>query len=884
MELARKKSSRHEGLSQEELPFHEPRLPFPPRDDVHLLGPRNWLARFLIGGLSPFFRRFSVSAEEIDRLRQLANQGVVLYVMRTASVIDYLYFNFLYQKEGLPVARFANGIRTLFWRPLWQVLRRAIALILARLGIRHFRGYAEADFLTSVTQIGESSMIFMRSSRTFLKFPTKGERESLQQTLIRLQKEVSRPIYLVPQIIFWHKRPKRLERSLVDVILGATDYPGRLRKLGIFLRNFNRATVHFAEAVPLQDFLQGMQGQEERRNAPRKLWLMLRYHLARAERLITGPSQRPGSKVIEDILGFREVQDGLIEISQEQKRPLEEIQKEARQILKEIAADYKPRWVESLYLLLTFIWKRLFEGLSVDEEGFRRLRELAKDHAIVLLPNHRSHVDYLVFSYLFYQRDMTIPHIAAGINLSFWPLGPIFRSGGAFFIRRSFRGDRLYSLLLEKYLKTLIRRGYPLEFFIEGTRSRTGKMLPPKLGLLGMIVRIGQQIRQEVAFVPISIAYERILEERAYTEELEGKVKQTESMGVVVKAGRFLVKKFGRVHVQIGEPLLLSSFIASRGGTPGEGTSRKMVQSLGVEICRGINRVTTVTPQSLLAVLLLSHTKRGISQEELLFRFRFHVDRFRKEGLRMSEAFNNPEVALSHGLRILERSGLVRSLTIDNFSVYYVSEEERKKLDYYKNNILHFFLGMGLTATALLSFEEEEVSSDEALQKYHRLCQLLRKEFFWLEGGGSEESFQRWLDYFVETGILQRKTPQTVALLRRGLHRLHRNRGLIENFLEGYLAVAKALAYHRFQDLEEKEILRRIQRFCERLYALGDVLRSESISSVLVREALLFFEEEGAILKTSVEEEGKVESRWKLPPAGTKKVRELQEEFALFLR
>lgn len=227
---------------------------------------------------------------------------------------------------------------------------------------------------------------------------------------------------------------------------------------------------------------------------------------------------------------------------------------------------------------------------------------------------------------------------------------------------------------------------------------------------------------------------------------------------------------------------------------------------------------------------------------------------------------------------------MVRSLTIDNFSVYYVNEGERKKLDYYKNNIIHFFLGMGLAATALLSYEEEEIPLDHALQRYHRLCQLLRKEFFWLEGGGSESSFHHWLSYFVETGLLQRKDSQSVVLLRRGLHRLHRNRGLIENFLEGYLAVAKAIAYHRFQDLEEKEILRGIQRFCERLYALGDVLRRESISSVLIREALSFFEEEGAILRSAVEEEDKVEYRWKLPPTGTKKIRELQEEFALFLR
>lgn len=884
MELGRKIANKDEERSQEEIPFGEPKLPFPPHDGVECLGPQNWIPRFLIGLLAPFFRRMTVSPEEIDRIRWLAERGGVIYVMRTASLLDFLYLCYLCQREKLPVPRFANGIHPFFWRPVWQVLRRAFALLFARLGFRRFRGYSEADFLTSVAQAGGSAMLFLRSSHTFLKFPTAFEGEALEQALVRLQCAVSRPIYVVPQLIFWHKRPRRLERSIIDILFGATDYPGKIRKIGIFFRNFLRATVYFSDAVSLQEFLRETHQRGEPERAPRKLRLMLRYYLAREERVIAGPPQRSRSQVIEEVLGLTEVRDGLIEMSRKLDQPIAATYKEARKILREIVANHNPRVVEFLHAFFTQVWRRLFEGLSIDEEAFHRLRELAKDHSIVLLPNHRSHVDYLVLSYLFYQKDMMIPHIAAGINLSFWPLGPIFRSAGAFFIRRSFKGERLYSLLLEKYLKTLVRRGYPIEFFIEGTRSRSGKMLYPKLGLLSMMMRIGQQLDQKILFIPISIVYERLLEEKAYTEELEGGEKRRETLGGVLKAGRFLMRRYGRVYVEIGKPLTLPESLSSASEGRSDQEFREVVQGFGIAISHEINRATIVTPVSLLATLLLSHQKRGISRDDLALRFRFQVERFKKEGIRLSEAFADIDVAFHQALQLLEKGRHIRSLTLEGLTVYYVDEDERPKLDYYKNNIIHFFVDMGFTASALLSCEGETVALDVALERFQRLHQIFRLEFLISETKEREEHFHRWVQEFLSNGLIEAKEGDRVNLLRRGLGRLSIYRGFIENFVEGYIAVAKAIAYHRFHDVEEREMVRKIQKFCERLYALGDVLRKESISSVMIQNALSLFSSEGAIFHSSVEKEGRRESRWSLPVSGTRRIREVQEELLRYLR
>src|SRR4030042_2244475 len=166
----------------------------------------------------------------------------------------------------------------------------------------------------------------------------------------------------------------------------------------------------------------------------------------------------------------------------------------------------------------------------------------------VIIPCHRSHIDYLLLSYIFYKNNIQMPFVAAGTNLSFFPMGYIFRKSGAFFLRRSFKGNDLYAEVFAKYIKVLLKEGLPLEFFIEGGRSRTGKMVMPKYGLLSVIIQAYQEKAvDDLAAIPVYIGYDRVVEEKAYSQELGGAEKEKEKATQMIKSGKLLRKRHGRV-------------------------------------------------------------------------------------------------------------------------------------------------------------------------------------------------------------------------------------------------------------------------------------------------------------------------------------------------
>ena len=176
-------------------------------------------------------------------------------------------------------------------------------------------------------------------------------------------------------------------------------------------------------------------------------------------------------------------------MEEREKKPLPVLLKESRRYLHEIASDYSETFIELWEKLLTWLWKNIYDGVIVDRKGLAGIREISRQMPLVVVPCHRSHIDYLLLSYVFYKENIQLPFVAAGINLSFWPVGYIFRKSGAFFIRRSFKGLELYGEVFSRYIKAMMAEKMPIEFFIEGGRSRTGKMVMPKYGLLSMILR-----------------------------------------------------------------------------------------------------------------------------------------------------------------------------------------------------------------------------------------------------------------------------------------------------------------------------------------------------------------------------------------------------------
>ncbi len=375
---------------------------------------------------------------------------------------------------------------------------------------------------------GQRSMVlFLRRYQRFGKRRYTEAKEFLED-LVQFQAECRRPVYLVPMGILWGKGPEKVKKGILDVLLGRKDAPGRLRQVLVLFRYSRNSLVTMGQVMNLKAY------RKENIHLEQDLLLKkIRWNLHReldlAKKQITGPRIKPRKYIIESILSSRTLRDQAREIARAEGKPFEKIMKRAEKYADEIAADYRITYIEFLSLLLSWVWNNIYSGFSVDMKGLERVKAAVRKGSVILMPSHKSHVDYLVLSYVFYQNDLPPPHIAAGVNLSFWPLGHIFRRAGAFFIRRSIRGQKLYATVFSTYLRKLLREGHVQEFFLEGTRSRTGKLLQPKLGMLSMeLDAFGEGVSEDLQLVPISITYEKIVEESSYTKELGGGRKEKE--------------------------------------------------------------------------------------------------------------------------------------------------------------------------------------------------------------------------------------------------------------------------------------------------------------------------------------------------------------------
>jgi glycerol-3-phosphate O-acyltransferase len=346
-------------------------------------------------------------------------------------------------------------------------------------------------------------------------------------------------------------------------------------------------------------------------------------------------------------------------------------------------------------------------------EGFEKVREAGQRGNLIFVPCHKSHIDYLLLNNLMYQHYMHPPRIAAGKNLAFWPLGPFFRGSGAFFIRRRFLGGKLYAEVLYHYLKTLIKTGYSLEFFIEGGRSRTGKLVLPKIGLLNMILRAYfEGAARDLIFVPTFIGYDQVLEEKAYLSELEGKKKETENVGQLVRARKFLKRRYGRAYIQFSEPLSLNEHLARNPAPNADETEkiRTVSNDLASEVVQAINRISVVTPFALVCAALLTYPRKGVYRRELLQIIQVLYDYLKARKVPLADSLDNLNEAVEETLALCEVRKLITPIEKEEglsdelgLGGYSIDETKRPLLEYYKNNIIHFFLPAAMVSLATLS-------------------------------------------------------------------------------------------------------------------------------------------------------------------------------------
>jgi glycerol-3-phosphate O-acyltransferase len=383
----------------------------------------------------------------------------------------------------------------------------------------------------------------------------------------------------------------------------------------------------------------------------------------------------------------------------------------ARKQAMEIAANYSQTFIVFMSLLLGRLWNSLYDG--VEFEHVEKLGEVGDGAEIIYVPCHRSHMDYLLLSYVIYRKGFAVPHVAAGANLNMPVIGRFLRKGGAFFLRRTFKGDALYAAVFTKYLGFMMARGHPLEYFIEGGRSRTGRLLSPRTGMLSMTVRsFMREPKRPVVFMPVYFGYERIVEGRTYIGELSGQPKEKESVFGLIKASASVLRsKFGKVHVNFGEPIPLDRLLqkydpqwragAAENKESPPGWLSDAIRDLGRSILVGVNGAAAVTPVNLVAMAMLATPRQALPEAALMTQLDLYQRLLRAAPYSpLVTVTDESGAAMTY---YAESMGMIERQKHPLGDIMRMNAENAVLATYYRNNILHLFAMPSLIACGFIS-------------------------------------------------------------------------------------------------------------------------------------------------------------------------------------
>ena len=792
-----------------------------------------------------FFAHIRVDEKWSRGVRDAASKGVVVYVMRSLSFLDFICLDFLLKKFGLPLVRFVNDLGLWILEPFGKGERR--------LSLR--RQIPETEALEQAVGDGYSALLFLRRPPKFGSQARRGREleVDLIAALVAKQRTSSQPILLVPQTFVWSKQAATASPGLLDLLFGPVQWPGRLRVLFQFLLNYRDAKLRSGEPFNLQEFLEKNPELTDCEAADKIRYGLLR-RMERDRAVILGPMKKTTARIQDELLRSPRVRAHIERFAGEKGISYAKAEKVARKQLKRLCAKQSLFVVDLMHRFLTWVWSKMYDGVDLDKEGLERVRAAAHDASLVLLPSHKSHIDYLVLSDVLYGNALMPPVIAAGDNLSFWPLGILLRRGGAFFIRRNFSEDTLYPALVEAYMRKLMAEGFTIEFFLEGGRSRIGKPLPPKYGLLSMVFDSATKLRgTKVKFVPVSIGYERIIEERSFVHELAGGDKHSENVGDLIKSSSILRSKWGRLYVQFGEIIDFDEFqaetIERSGGelssmddiTPEQ--QRNAVRALAHKVMYSINEVTVVTPAALVSMALLSHQKRGMTRAALLSAC---------EDLLATLDIMHARIA--HQLRIGE--GRIREDTIDEAlhlfldarliiahdtgpePIYTIHSERRIALEYYQNTIIHFFVPRALISAALLVDTEEWVDIARLNDRVQQLSRVFKHEFMYRTDATFDEIFQDALRDMVTDGEVEVRDGYAQATEGAMRLRLSRYAAMLQTFFESYLLALRGAEIVLDGPIPKKDWYKRTLALGQQMYLAGEIERRESLSKLKLETAL----------------------------------------------
>lgn len=571
-------------------------------------------------------------------------------------------------------------------------------------------------------------IVVMRPLTGFLaRRPSKTISRRLKR-LVEGADKCDQELLLIPVAIYWGRSPEK-ERSVFKLMLSENwDIIGRTRKFFVTLLLGRDTLLRFSHALPIRSICTG---DVDPNVAVRKVFRILRVHFRQRRAATVGPDLSHRRTLVQQVLRTPAVRRAILAEAGDDFRKQEISRRTAEKYALEIAADISYPTIRILRRVLRWLWNRIYDGVEIAH--MERLHDVAKDRELIYVPCHRSHIDYLLLGYVTYMDGLQLPHVAAGINLNLPIVGGILRRGGAFFLRRSFKGNRLYATVFDAYINQVLVKGYSMEYFIEGGRSRTGRLLSPKAGMLVMTVNSFLKSQQRpLVFVPVYFGYEKLIEGDSFISELGGAAKKKESIGGLISSIKSLRDHFGKVYVNIGEPVELEPILnrlypAWREYEAGNGERpawlAAIIDELGTAIMQGINSAAAVTPISLLAYVLLATPKQTIGLDELRRQLDVSLKMLRRfvysDSVTMPDWTADEIVEHGEKLEVISRSAHPMG------EVIHMTERTAVLMTYFRNNILHL---LAVPASVACCFIHGWQLPHEELQRLIRLIYPFMKK------------------------------------------------------------------------------------------------------------------------------------------------------------
>ena len=804
-----------------------------------------------------FYRGITLAPSQYAVLKTLPRNAILVCVTKRKSLFQWLFYHSRYGSKRMRLPTVAFDYTVYLYQPLSRIFR----MLLARLDYfcRHFNfpdpyasGYYQEmldrreTFFLSLVEPGGFHRRFVKEKTDPIAF------------LLDYQTATERPVYLVPHLMIFEKDPEKATPSLWKHLFGYEKALGFARRIAALVKKPGRTFVELSTPVDLKTFIQHPQVRDRSRAYQA---LLLRRNLLlqinRHRQSILGPVLKSRLELKEAVLTSSHVQTFIREQAETEDQPVNKLHRKAEAYFEEIAADYRIGMINILEKMLTWIIKTMFDGFIVDHEGLDRLKTMSQRGPLVLLPCHKSHIDYLMLSYIMFHNNMPCPHIVAGKNLSFWPMGPIFRRSGAFFMRRTFKGQPLYAAVFAAYVHRLLKEGFNIEVFIEGGRSRTGKLLSPKTGLLSILLEAYQLgACDDLMLSPIFIGYDKVPEEKAYLHELEGGKKEPESLRQVIRAHKVLKKRFGKIYIEFHDPVSLSELLRENAldlSAMSRGDISAFCRSIGHRTIHAINRVAVINPHAVTAAALLNLAGHAFTLPKLQRAADTYLNHLHFHQVTLADTLIvDPERAIEQAFDSYRQRKFVepvdkKAMAAEDPPRFRIHNDKRPSLEYYKNNCVACFVPAAFTALSIFERDAFQFSATELHRCYRFLQEIFKYEFSYDLENPAEWHVRKNVKAFINDAILipHPNLPDTYNITSAGYRKLKLFSCFLRSYFESYRITLSQLAQQKTGEIPRKEQLKKIAAHGARLAKSGEVECNEALSRVNFSNALMFFQSRG---------------------------------------